>query len=197
MTHADLTQWDKRARRRAWVVAAIAVAAFLAGILLTVQLNSRAGSEKQRADDAEVKADLACVQLEKLGVPCPFDPAEFRGERGPEGRQGPGPSDAQVASAVAAYLAANPPQPGRTPTEAEVASATAAYLAANPPAAGPQGPQGDQGPGPTDEQVAAAVTAWLAAHPPPYCAPGTHVDEYKPPLDRRTLVVCVKDEEQP
>lgn len=38
----------------------------------------------------------------------------------------------QIATAVAAYLAAHPPAPGRAPTSAEIAAAVATYQVANP-----------------------------------------------------------------
>ena len=38
----------------------------------------------------------------------------------------------QIATAVAAYLVAHPPAPGRAPTSAEIASAVASWFAANP-----------------------------------------------------------------
>lgn len=65
-----------------------------------------------------------------------------------------GPSPAELATAIANYLQANPPapgrngdngrdgdkgEPGRPPTAEEIQDAVTAYLAANPPPAGPQG----------------------------------------------------------
>jgi len=38
----------------------------------------------------------------------------------------------QIATAVAAYLTANPPAPGRAPTSAEILAAVTTYMAANP-----------------------------------------------------------------
>ncbi|HZP55020.1 hypothetical protein [Actinocrinis sp.] len=77
---------------------------------------------------------------------------------GATGQQGPGPSDAQVAAAVAAYLVAHP-VPGVS-TE-QITSAVTAYLIASPP------PSGAPGPGPSDQQVASAVAAYMSAHPAP------------------------------
>lgn len=42
-------------------------------------------------------------------------------------------SPEQIAGAVASYLTANPPAPGRPPTSAEIGAAIASYFAANPP----------------------------------------------------------------
>lgn len=90
-----------------------------------------------------------------------------------------------VATAVASYLAANPPpagQDGVTPSIEQLttitASVVATYLEANPPPAGEKGDQGDPGepgePGrpPTAEEIQTAVDAWIAANPPPYCPAG-------------------------
>lgn len=95
---------------------------------------------------------------------------------GEKGERGPGPTDAQVRMAVAGYLTANPPQPGRPPTDGEIAAAVAAYCSArggcrgaDGPAGqstvgpqGPVGPRGEPGPGPSDEQVAVSVGAYCS-----------------------------------
>lgn len=118
----------------------------------------------------------------------------------------PGPTQDQIAAAVAAYLAAQPPaadaaataaavttavadyltahpaEPGRSPTAAEIAGAVSTYLQANPPASGPAGATGQPGPGPTQAEIAAAVADYMAAHPPVPCtATGTHAEPYTYP----------------
>lgn len=77
---------------------------------------------------------------------------EYSPSPGPSGPAGPGPSDAQVYAAVAAYLADNPVT-AEGPSSAEIAAAVANYLVDYPP-------------GPTPEQVATAVAAYLTEHPP-------------------------------
>jgi hypothetical protein len=77
---------------------------------------------------------------------------------GATGQQGPGPSDAQITSAVAAYLEAHP-VPGVS--GAQVAAGVASYLAASP------APSGPAGPGPSDQQIADAVAAYMSANPAP------------------------------
>lgn len=93
------------------------------------------------------------------------------------------PVEDDIASAVAAYIAAHPPANGQnataqqvqqavdayftvypvdTVTNAELAAAVAAYLIANPPQPGAQGPAGQNA---TTEQVAAAVASYMAANP--------------------------------
>lgn len=198
MTHAELSSWNRAGKRRTWAVVVIAVAAFLAGILLMAQINSRADSEKQRADDNAAAYLQLCNQWKALGHECPRDPATLKGDPGPEGPvgpQGPPPTEAQILAAVAAVYQANPPAAGRTPTTPEVAQLVADYLIANPPQRGEPGIRGEQGPGPTEAQVLAAVEVWLAMHPLPVCPSGSHIEEYNPPLDKRTFLVCVKDEE--
>ncbi|MPZ71167.1 MAG: hypothetical protein GEU71_16820, partial [Actinobacteria bacterium] len=81
-------------------------------------------------------------QIEVMPVPGP--PGE-RGRVGPIGPQGPPPSEAQVRSAVLAYFAINPPQPGRPPTEAEIQAAVSRYCAARNGCAGDAGPRGVSG----------------------------------------------------
>src|SRR5690606_12287985 len=85
------------------------------------------------------------------GEPGPVGERGPQGERGEKGDPGPGPTDEQVAKAVAEYLAANPPAKGEKGER------------------GPQGEKGERGepgPPPTDDQIAAAVAAYLKANPP-------------------------------
>lgn len=73
-----------------------------------------------------------------------------RGLRGEPGDPGQNATDAQVATAVEAWLAANPPAAGRdgaNAAPAQIASAVAAYLAANPPQRGEKGDPGAPGVG--------------------------------------------------
>jgi hypothetical protein len=96
---------------------------------------------------------------------------------GPKGDPGPGPTDAQVYAAVAAYFTAHPVEDGEDgadATPAEIAAAVANYLTANPPE------QGDPGPPPSGDQVAAAVEAYLTEHPPPAGPPGADGDDATP-----------------
>ncbi len=187
-------------RTRMMLMVGLLLVVGIAGASVMVySLTSRGDKQEQRADQNFYTAVQLCEQVRQLGGACVVDPETLRGEPGVPGPAGPGPTDAQVAAAVASYLRANPPASGRAPTDAEISAAVAAWLTANPPSAGPRGetgPQGEQGPagpGPTDEQIAAAVAAWLAANPPPHCPAGSHVEEYRPPLDKRTMLVCVKD----
>lgn len=88
------------------------------------------------------------------------------------------PSAQDLGAAVASYMVANP-APG--PTTAQIAEAVAAFVRANPPAAGRDGaaglqgptgvagPTGERGPGPTPEQIQDAVTAWMASNPDSEC----------------------------
>lgn len=100
---------------------------------------------------------------------------------GPSGPQGPGPSQQQINDAVNAYFGAHPLPPGQLPTATQVATAVAAYLEANPPVTpaqvvaavvsycstangcrGPSGADGQPGQNATDAQVAAAVSAYCS-----------------------------------
>lgn len=160
-----------RRRLRSWlppswqgrgiVVAVITAAALGLGGYSLAAFQLRANEQAARVDEAVSAVDQLCRQVRDLGGYCVVDPAELRGEPGPEGPPGPPPSDEQVMEAVAAYLAEHPIEPGRPPTMAEISAAVAAYLAEHEP------PQGERGPGPSPEQVAGAVAAYLLASPPP------------------------------
>lgn len=165
--------WSRRWRARVLVVALVSAGAIGVGgyTLATVQGRAadgeqRAEQEQGRADEAQSAAEQLCAQVQSLGGLCVVDPDDLRGREGPAGPAGPGPTDEQVAEAVAAYLATFPPDAGRPPTMAEIADAVAIQLAVNPP------DQGERGPGPTQEQILAAVTTYLIANPPPAGEPG-------------------------
>jgi hypothetical protein len=109
-----------------------------------------------------------------------------KGDTGSQGIQGPPPSAAQVATAVASYCASGRCA-GKSPSAAQVASAVATYCNAkgecqgptgtagqpgaqgSPGATGPQGIQGPHGDPATSAQIAAAVTAYCGQDSKP-CA---------------------------
>jgi len=181
----------RRFRRRILIVVIACAFAFTWLGWIVHDLGSRGDREQQRAEEAAQAATQACVQLQQLGYPCPFDPAKFRGETGATGATGRAPTEAEIAAAVSVYLSAYPPAAGRPPTDAEIAAAVTVYLLANP------APAGGQGPPPTAEQILTAVQAYLAANPLPFCPAGSHIEEYKPPHDKRTFLVCVKETPKP
>jgi len=120
---------------------------------------NRAEETEAERDEAVDVAEANCAQLEDLGWTCVEDPAELQGAEGPQGPAGPGPSDSQVYTAVARYLADNPVT-AEGPSSAQIAVAVANYLRDYPP-------------GPTPEQVSAAVASYLTANPPAAGEPGT------------------------
>ena len=105
-------------------------------------------------------------QLRSHGLTPVAPPAAslIAGPPGPAGATGPGPSDAQVAAAVAAYLALHPIQ-GQPPTQEQIAAVVAVYMLQHPAPSGSPGPTGAAGPGPSDAQIAAAVAVWETGHP--------------------------------
>lgn len=116
--------------------------------------------------------DSAQQQLKQHGIkPDQPPPAKIIAESGPPGPQGPGPSDAQVQTAVQAYLVAHPIA-GQPPTDTQVAAVVAVYMTQHPAPSGAAGPTGAQGPPPSDAQIAAAVAAWEQTHPAPSGPPG-------------------------
>ena len=135
----------RRFRRRIVIVVLACAFAFTWLGWIVHDLGSRGDREQQRADQASQAATQACDQLLQLGYPCPFDPAQFRGETGATGPAGRAPTEAEIAAAVSVYLAGHPAAPGPAPTQAEIAAAVTVYLLANPAPAGEQGPAPTRG----------------------------------------------------
>ncbi|NUU21590.1 MAG: hypothetical protein HOV68_08760 [Streptomycetaceae bacterium] len=188
-------------RRRRYVVAGVVVVVFVVliaggaglGAAMYVTAQQEAAAEAQRADAAQATVAEVCAdKAAEGGEEC--TPEQLRGEKGDTGAtgaQGPGPTDAQVyaavalymsgrdlvdpadlAAAVADYIAEHPPADGADapPVSGEqILAAVASYLAANPP---PKGDPGEDGRPPTSEEILAAVAAWFAENPGPYCKPG-------------------------
>lgn len=73
------------------------------------------------------------------------------------GQPGVNATPEQIAAAVNAYIADNPPAAGQNATPEQISQAVAAYLLKNPPKPGQNA---------TDAQVSQAVTSYIAAHPP-------------------------------
>jgi hypothetical protein len=116
-------------------------------------------------------------QVRGLGATPSVSPSA---SEGPAGKQGPGPSNAQIAAAVEDYCALREGCAG-VPSRAQVALAVQAFCAAGAckgpsgrpgaagasgarGAAGASGASGAPGSGPTSDQVASAVAAYCAAH---------------------------------
>jgi hypothetical protein len=206
------------ARWLPWVIAAVAALALGMGWLLTSTASTaqddKTSAETQRDATAQQAGTLAdqvaqaCAaggatadELNRVGA-CQ-QARQVKVDPTPEpGPRGPGPTPAEIQSAVASYLAANPPPAGRAPTAAEVSTAVAQYLTANPPepgraptaaeiaaavatyfAANPprDGQDGQPGRAPTEAEIQTAVDSYLAAHPPsagpagPACPEGSSV----------------------
>ena len=83
-----------------------------------------------------------------------------RGEDGTDGVDGKNVTQKQVDSAVAKYLAANPPKQGKTGAQGPVGKTGKTGKS------GKTGKTGARGPGPTSAQIRAAVNAWMRDHPP-------------------------------
>lgn len=164
------------------VLLAAAVGAFVA---LAVQARAYKETVQQVCADKVAEGGEECTDKQLKGDPGP------PGEKGEQGDPGPGPTDAQVytavtlymtgrelvdpadlAAAVADYLAAHPPADGKDAppiTGEQILAQLAVYLTANPP---PAGEKGDPGRPPTAEEILAAVADWFAANPGPYCPSG-------------------------
>ena len=167
-----------------------------------------------QASAAQDTAEQLCDQVRAMGRVCVQDPAALRGE---PGATGPPPSDAQVyaavelymsgrqlvspadlAIAVADYLAEHPPADGADAppiTGEQITAQLATYLTAHPP---PAGPPGDPGRAPTAEEILAAVSAWFTANPGPYCATGYAPREVDIPTVADGIVhalICAKTPE--
>lgn len=161
-----------RARAYHWRIPAVAIAVGV-GILVptaytVVRIQALQASEQQQSQRVSALSSAlggAQNQLKANGIqPSQPAPSQIIGQAGPTGPQGPGPSDAQVAAAVRAYLLANPIA-GQPPTTDQIAAVVAVYMAQHPAPAGSPGPTGAAGPGPSDTQIAAAVAVWESGHP--------------------------------
>jgi len=180
-----------------------------AGSQLTA-LRAQQASQSQVIDNLAGGLALTEQQLTSHGIkPLPPPPQTII-QQGAAGPPGPGPSDAQIAAAVAEYLKANPPAsgpagaPGKDGAPAsteQIAAAAARYLAANPPAAGPPGPAGEAGPaGPTGD-AGPAGPAGSPGPPGPAGAPGPACPSgYSPQLETvngHQAIVCEAAEAPP
>lgn len=179
-----------RVRRHWWTAARVLLAVAALAVVLVMlskigtaskQLNDLRSQQTQQSNAVSLlSSNLADAQsqLKQHGItPTQPPPAQIiaqAGPPGPQGAQGPGPSDTQVQAAVQAYLVAHPIA-GKPPTTDQVAAVVAVYMAQHPPAVGPTGPAGAtgaQGPPPSDTQIAAAVAVWEQSHPAPSGPPG-------------------------
>lgn len=145
---------------------------FAAFVVFTIDKLYAASSQLDR--QAKVIADLVSIgngaqaQLKQNGLqpsqPAPSQVIAQAGPPGPAGATGPGPSDAQVAAAVQAYLQQHPIA-GQPPTTDQIAAVVAVYMTQHPAPSGSPGPSGAAGSGPSDAQIAAAVAVWEQGHP--------------------------------
>lgn len=138
---------------------------------LSTAANANAAGERALASQVQSLGGTPAVRVPSVTV----------GPSGPAGAQGPAPSQAQIDAAVNAYFGAHPLPAGQLPTATQVATAVAGYLAANPPVTpaqvvaavvsycsaangcrGPTGADGTPGQNATDAQVADAVTAYCS-----------------------------------
>lgn len=163
---SSLRPWLPHIAAAVFIVLAAVVMLALRSQAARVDALTAGGQARDRAIAALASGDSQLrSQVKRLGGTPAVPPPQviISGVAGAQGIQGPGPSDSQVASAVAAYLAAHP-VPGVSASQ--VAAAVSVYLAASPPPSGPAGP------GPSDQQVASAVASYLQANPPPSGPPG-------------------------
>jgi hypothetical protein len=162
-------------RDRLWHILLVALLVILGLVVYTIiQLGSMRSTQAQQARVVTaLSSNLAGAQdqLKAHGYQPSQPPpqqviaqAGAPGSPGPQGSQGPGPSDEQVAAAVAAYLAQHPIA-GQPPTQEQVSAVVAVYMTQHPAPAGSPGPTGAAGPGPSDTQIADAVAVWESGHP--------------------------------
>lgn len=160
--------WRRHRGRALIAVLFVAFAAF------TISKLYAASSQLDR--QARVVSSLASglsgaqSQLKQHGIapsqPAPSQIIAAAGPPGPQGSQGPGPSDTQIAAAVTTYLQQHPIA-GQPPTTDQIAAVVAVYMIQHPAASGSPGPAGAAGaagPGPSDQQIHDAVAAWESQH---------------------------------
>lgn len=162
-------------RDRRWYVVLAALGVTLGLLVFTnVRLDSMNSKQARQARTVTALSSYlggAQAQMKAAGItpsqPAPSQIIAQAGPPGPQGSQGPGPSDAQVQAAVQAYLTAHPIA-GQPPTTDQIAAVVAVYMVQHPAATGATGPAGSQGapgPAPSDSQIQAAVAVWETAHP--------------------------------
>lgn len=159
-------------RVRQWVLAACGVVALAVAVYSTYYNHVASGRLNRQgriitALSSAQDADAAQLKAHGYTPVAPPPTSVIAGAQGPQGPAGPGPSDEQVAAAVAAYLQQHPIA-GQPPTTDQIAAVVAVYMQQRPAPAGPSGSPGAvgaQGPGPSDAQIADAVAVWEAGHP--------------------------------
>lgn len=193
----DSTPHRRQPRFRWAMAAAVAAVVFLIGSFL-VALDAGRTSEQERdaaASQAVAAADPVrelCAEATPVGAALRADPrnpcglaAQVLAEPIPTPtavpRDAPEITPEQIQTAVAAELARNPPEDGRTPSLAEVtaivarlltddpsqiAAQVALYVEQNPIRDGRDGRDGEDAPEITPAQIREAVVAELAANPP-------------------------------
>lgn len=150
----------RRDRRGTLLLAGVGIAVLAFVVYANSRFNALRAEEKRQEQNvtalSSYLADTESVLKAHNYSPVPPPPEKII--QGPAGPAGPGPSDAQVAAAVAAYLQQHPIA-GQPPTTDQIAAVVAVYLVQHPPAAGAAGP------GPSDTQIQAAVAVWENTHP--------------------------------
>lgn len=158
-------------RWRVLTAVAVGVGILVPTVYTIIRIQTLQTAESQQAKVVTaLSSNLAGAQdqLKQHGIqpsqPPPSQIIAQAGPPGPQGSQGPGPSDTQVAAAVSTYLQQHPIA-GQPPTTDQVAAVVAVYMLQHPAPPGSPGPSGAAGPGPSDAQIAAAVNAWESGHP--------------------------------
>ncbi|GAA4439348.1 collagen-like protein [Phytohabitans houttuyneae] len=157
----------RRSRRRTVVLGLLLCV--VAGLLgwWAHGLTSRATSEEQRADQAVSSAEQLCAQVEQLGRQCVIDPAELRGEAGPQGEAGPpGP---QGPPGPTGNMGPPGPMGPVGPSGAPGADGRDGVGEPGPAGAagepGPAGPQGEPGPAGKDGVAGKPPASWRWTDP--------------------------------
>lgn len=145
-------------RRRQRLINVLVLVLAPAAVLLAAAVTILAvgfGQTTAQVDGLSKALTAQCNQTKRLGHKCVAAPAPsvranpgqptVSAQPGPSGPQGPGPSDAQVETAVAAYFAAHPVINDTPPDPATVQAFVDAYLVAHPAPAGSPGATGSPG----------------------------------------------------
>lgn len=150
---------QRRRSRLTYPVVAVACALFVVMGLALLVMHSQ-------IDGLSKALTAQCQQTKRLGHKCVAAPAAsvranpaqptVSPQPGPAGPQGPGPTDAQIQTAVAAYFAAHPVINDTPPSPSVVQAFVTAYLVAHPAPQGSPGPAGS--PGSTGQTGATGAT---------------------------------------
>lgn len=164
-TRAEWVAWSS------FVIASLAIIIAVFLFFWGIHKDHQRAVAQSHANAAVGAVSTANARLSDHGIPtvevptsaaAPTATVTVSGPQGDTGSSGPGPSEAQVAAAVASYCGSH--TCSEPPSSSDVAEAVAGYCAAHAGCIGAPGPQGAAGQNATTDQIATAVQAYCSAN---------------------------------